>query len=269
MMKAQELVQTILIREFSEAQVKNPAFSQRAFAKRVGLSSGAMSSLLNGKRRVSKKLAQRLIDNLTLNPIEKAELLHSFDEEKAKKSGLESKGQVLKKLQPIERTKRERRLSLDQFEILANPLHFNLLSLLEIPGYQRSAAKMAKKLGKETREVRLALERLQRLALVEKSSSGFAPTKEEVASPDEVVSAGIKKHHVESMEEAKASLFRDPIERRDFTSQTLAVSSDKLDEAKELIRVFGEQLAELLDQGPEEKDEVYKINVHFFPVTRN
>lgn len=71
------------------------------------------------------------------------------------------------------------------------------------------------------------------------------------------------------MEEAKASLFRDPIERRDFTSQTLAVSSDKLEEAKELIRVFGEQLAELLDQGPEKKDEVYKINVHFFPVTRN
>ena len=63
-MESQELIQSILIREFTEAQAKNPAFSQRAFAKRVGLSSGAMSSLLNGKRRISKKIAIRLVEKL-------------------------------------------------------------------------------------------------------------------------------------------------------------------------------------------------------------
>lgn len=265
-MESQELIQTVLTREFTRAKERNPAFSQRAFAKRVGLSSGAMSSLMSGQRRISKKLAKRLLDNLALNPVEKSELLQSFEGEK--KNGPEQVS-VIKTLQPIERTKKEKRLSLDQFEILANPLHFNLLSLLEIPGYQRSPAKMARKLGKETREVRLALERLTRLGLVEKSSEGFLPTNEEIASPDEVASSGIKRHHIESMEEARDSLFRDPIDKRDFTSQTLAVNSKQLEQAKALIRTFGEQLAELLDQGPGEKEDVYKINIQFFPVTRN
>lgn len=257
-MTNQELLTKILIREFTDSLARNPSYSQRAFAKRLGLSSGAMSSLMGGKRKVSKKLAERITENLALNPVEKEEVLKAFSKSVA--------SQEKDSLQPIERTKEEKRLALEQFEILANPLHFNLLSLLEIEGHRSSKIKMAEKLGVAEIDLENALRRLTGLGLVKKKGRNFVPTEAELASPDEVTSSGIKRHHMESMEEAKRSLLEDPLEFRDFTSQTLAINKSKLKEAKALIRNFGEQLAKLLDEG--EKEEVYKINIHLFPVTR-
>ncbi|MCR9203664.1 MAG: TIGR02147 family protein [Halobacteriovoraceae bacterium] len=253
----QEMIQRILIREFGNAQARNPSFSQRAFAKRLGLSSGATSNLLNGKRKISKKMAQQLVERLSLDPVEKEDLLESLS--KKEKKGPKNL------IKPVKRSKTEKKLSLDQFEIVANPLHFTLLSLLELKSLEPTLENLAKKLERPPKEVQIALDRLERLDLIKRVGKKIIVTDEELASPDEVVSSAIKKHHVLSMEEAKESLLRDPLGKRDFTSQTLAISPDKLDEAKALIRTFGEQLAELLDEG--EKEEVYKINVQFFPIT--
>lgn len=261
----QEMIQRVLIREFGNAQARNPNFSQRAFAKRLGLSSGATSNLLNGKRKISKKMAEQLIERLALDPIEKESLLESFPPKTKESHSKEEKTGAKKLIKPVKRSKSEKKLSLDQFEIVANPLHFTLLSLLELKGLKPTLENLAQKLKKPIKEVQIALDRLERLDLIKRVGNKLIVTGEELASPDEVVSSAIKKHHVLSMEEAKESLLRDPLEKRDFTSQTLAISPDKLDEAKALIRNFGEQLAELLDEG--EKEEVYKINVQFFPIT--
>lgn len=258
----QETIQKILIREFGLAQARNPSFSQRAFAKRLGLSSGATSNLLNGKRKISKKMANQLADRLSLDPLEKEKILESFPE----KAASQEKESSQKRIKSVKRSKKERKLSLDQFEIVANPLHFTLLSLLELKGLNPTTENLAKRLGKPLKEVKAAIDRLERLELIKRVGKKLIVTGEELASPDEVVSSAIKKHHVLSMEEAKESLLRDPLNKRDFTSQTIAISPGKLEEAKALIRTFGEQLAELLDEG--EKEEVYKINVQFFPLTR-
>lgn len=248
-MAQQELIQDILVREYAKAKSRNPAFSQRAFAKRLGLSSGATSSLMNGKRKISDKMAKRLLESLNINPQEKELALKP------------------QKIIATKRTRKETKLGLDHFETLANPLHFNLLSLLEIES--ADVSEMAKRLGKSKREVLQAIKRLKRLELIEEVEGSFYPTQEELASPDEIASSSIKAYHLESMEEAKTSLYKDDLTKRDFTSQTLAISLNKIPAVKELIRNFEEQLAELVDQGQEEKEEVYKINVHFYPVTRS
>src|SRR3989338_5766288 len=63
-MKAQLAIQKILRERFVEFQAKNPAYSIRAFSKRAGLSPATLSLVLNGKRRISHKLADLIAQKL-------------------------------------------------------------------------------------------------------------------------------------------------------------------------------------------------------------
>ena len=56
-----------------------------------------------------------------------------------------------------------------------------------------------------------------------------------------------------------------PMERRDQSSITFAINSSKLGHAKELLKKFRRELAELMQTG--EKDEVYQLSMSFYPVT--
>jgi transcriptional regulator with XRE-family HTH domain len=46
----QKIIRQILRTEFDKKRRKNPAFSQRAFAQKLGLNSGSLNAILSGKR---------------------------------------------------------------------------------------------------------------------------------------------------------------------------------------------------------------------------
>ena len=113
-MTEQNLIQDILLKEYRDAKARNPSFSQRAFAKRLGLSSGAMSSIFNGKRNVSKDMALKLLEGLGTSPKQKSKIIEEFTKPSSQK--------------PVKRSVKERLLSMDQFEVIADGIHFSLFS---------------------------------------------------------------------------------------------------------------------------------------------
>jgi transcriptional regulator with XRE-family HTH domain len=80
-MNAQLTLQNLLRNKLSELQNQNPRFSLRAFARRIGMNPGGLSALLNGKRSVSIKIAQRISERLMLDPQERATLLAAFQKQ--------------------------------------------------------------------------------------------------------------------------------------------------------------------------------------------
>src|SRR4051812_37048819 len=77
-MSAQTAIQKKINERLNEAKLKNPSFSIRAFAKRLGVSPTTLSLLLSGRRRISPKLAASLVDRLDLSPAEARALLSLF-----------------------------------------------------------------------------------------------------------------------------------------------------------------------------------------------
>jgi hypothetical protein len=71
-------IQRLLHRKLEQARLRNPAYSVRALAMKVGLGSPALSEILNGKRRVSLKLALRIGERLCLSPPEVREIAELF-----------------------------------------------------------------------------------------------------------------------------------------------------------------------------------------------
>ncbi len=51
----------LLLKKFEESKRKNARWSQRAFALKIGLSSGALSEILKGKRPLSAQLKKRFL----------------------------------------------------------------------------------------------------------------------------------------------------------------------------------------------------------------
>lgn len=58
--------------KLQEIKRLNPSFSVRTFALRAGISSGSMTELLNGRRRLTRNMAEKIATNLKLNPTERS-----------------------------------------------------------------------------------------------------------------------------------------------------------------------------------------------------
>jgi uncharacterized protein (TIGR02147 family) len=253
-MNEQVALQTLLQKRFSEMRIKNPSFSLRAFARRLDLNSGALSAFLNGKRRVSRKMAARIADSLGLDPQERSEVLARF----ATKPSLEK----IEQAQPLQYLQ----LTADQFRIIAKWHHFAILSLIRTRGFKSHPKWIAGRLGITLPQAQEALSRLARLGFISVDENGrIQRTKSKYRTTDDVVSLSLRQGHAENLELAKESLLRDSIEQRDFTAATMAIDPKKLPEAKERIRKFQDDLADFLESG--EQTEVYKICVQLFPLT--
>jgi len=260
-MNEQLALQNLLRAKFSESRAKNPGFSVRAFARKLGVQAGATNELLKGERRASRKLAERIARNLLLDPTERHELLRHFPEKPAKSETRNRSG-------VLDATGADTlRLSADQFHIIAEWTHFAILSLVRTHGFKASVKSIADRLGISQVRARSALDRLLRLGLLERAPGGrLVRSHARFATSDDVFNPSIQKAHLQDMELARESLARDPVGSRDFTSITLPVSPRLLPKAKEMIRRAQDEIAELLASEP--ATEVYRMSVYLFPLTR-
>jgi uncharacterized protein (TIGR02147 family) len=251
---AQMAMQKKLNEALIESQLRNPAFSLRAFSRKLSISPSALSEILNGKRRVSKKLAERLVRNLCLSPKEGQGLLDLFgDKHPEKDAEAKYQGPYIE-------------LSTDQFHVISEWYHFGILSLAETVDFQSDPRWIADRLNIRVQDAQTALERLERLGLVERGPRGkLTPTGTGYSTPDEVRDLGLRKAHGQNLEMARRSLEEDPIEVRDFTATTMAIDVSKLPLAKKMIREFQDKLCAYLESGA--KKEVYKLCIQVFPLT--
>lgn len=251
-MKEQAAVQQLLHRKLSEARLKNSRYSLRSFAKRAGLQPGAVSGILNGKRFVSAKLAERLAQNLLLDPQERAELLGAFPR---------------RSLQTQEATDPSYlQLSALHYKIIAGWEHYAILSLLKTKGFRDSPNWIAERLGISPTAASQALARLLELGMVRRTKKGLERAQPRFRSSDDTADLSVRLSHEQSMELAKESMHRDPVAQRDLSAITMAINPVRLPEAKEAIRRFQDELSALLEQG--EAVEVYRFSSQLFPLTK-
>lgn len=240
-------LRNLLHNEFLQKRKKNPAFSIRAFARQAGISPGSLSEFLRGKRNISYKLAQKVVDKLTIPPDEaKSALTESFQKKESIK---------------INYTE----LEMDQYYIIADWFHFAILSLVETKYFKNDINWIANRLNIHKRDAKEALNRLIRLNLIKELNGKLKLTRERFITSDGVPNVSLKKSHHQNLELAQVSLDRDDVSTRDFSSVTMAIDPKKLPEAVKKIRNFYNELTQTLERG--EKTEVYRFCGQLFPLT--
>lgn len=255
-MEEQLALQRKMQERFTELKTRNPYYTLRSFSRKLNLNSGAVSGIMNGKRRVSVKIASRIADSLMLDPQERANLLGLFPKKGGRRAERTVRADATKFVQ----------LQADQFKVMSDWYHFAILSLTRVEGFQSDVEWIAARLGITPTLARDAIERLKRLDLLEFASDGtFTRKPLSFKTSDDVADVSVRKAHHQYLDLARASLDRDPVTLRDFTAYTLAIDPAKLPRAKELIRQLREEVCDVLQDGP--KKAVYEFCIQLFPVS--
>ncbi|RYZ63836.1 MAG: TIGR02147 family protein, partial [Proteobacteria bacterium] len=167
-MNDQVAVQKLLRRKLNELQARNPSFSVRAFAARLKLQPSATNEILKGERRVSRKLAERLAISLHLDPSERAEFLKHFPLKRSKTAVTDRGSNIGSELSERDVLK----LTSDQFSVISDWIHFAILNLTKLENAPQDYAAISERLGITETKATSAVDRLLRLGLLEKNSSG-------------------------------------------------------------------------------------------------
>jgi len=244
-------IQKILFKKYAAKKSKNPSFSQRAFAKLIGISSGALSNIMNGKRKISKKMAMNLAMRLKLTDRELEEYLAGFQESKENSDTIKN----------IEYAK----IQMNEYKAVSEWYHFAILSLVKCDDFKNSPPWIANRLGLNVSVVSEALTRLQKLGMLQEIDGQLTRGETKYSTSNEIKNYSLRAAHKESMKLAANSLDQVALEMRDISAITMAIDRTKLKEAKEEIRLFRDKIAAILETG--EKKDVYKMNIQLFPLT--
>ena len=208
-------------------------------------------------------MADMICSSLLLDPQERSEILRDFsptrtEVRRAKKKTDEVDSSYLQ-------------LTADQFRVVSEWYYFAILSLVKTADFQSNSEWIAQRLGISVPQVNQAIDRLERLGLIENERGRIHLNQTRYRTTDDVMNLSVRKSHFETLELAKQSLEQNAIEERDFSSITMAVDVEQLAQAKSLIRKFQDDLDALLE-GDEQKQksrtEVYRLAVQLFPLTK-
>ena len=240
---------SFLKHKFAEIKKTNPLFSIRAFAQRAGLSSGAMSEIINGKRSVSVKLAEKISIHLKLNPTERA-LFFAEIQQKRAHLGLDKKREVTF-------------LSRNQFQFLTESHHFALLCLVRTKDFRYDLSWISRRLGISEAKTKSSIERMLFLKMLKVENNSLQVTNGLFSTTDDIKDVSIQAAHVDGLNMAKRSLLRDSPLKRDFTALSFPADPELIPLVKEKIRLFQDEIEALFEN--RNNTEVYKLAVYFFP----
>lgn len=239
----------LLLKKFEESKRKNARWSQRAFALKIGLSSGALSEILKGKRPLSAQLKKKISHRLQFSPLEEVEFFEDQIPQHLKMHKLEYF-----------------KLTTDQFHLISDWWHYAILNLMNTKGFSSSATWISQRLGLNSKIIQEAWDRLIRLNLIKKEGKKFIRTYSRLETSDELLNLSVQKSHIKDLELIEKSITQVSPEFRDHTSMTVVINKKSISKAKELIRLFQDRFSE--ETEVKEGDEVYKLSISFFPLTQ-
>lgn len=245
--------------EYLSRRRRNDAYSLRAFARLLDLPSGRVSQLLSRKRNFTPKLGRKIALQLSYDPARTERFLGAIEGERRR---------VRKSAQPLPPARELSPLPMDQFEAIADPVHFAILSLCETKNFSGLAKDIAPALGVSPVEARAAADRLVRLGLLKLDPKGRLRLARSpgLTTTQDVRSAALRRAHKKVLEDSIVALDEIPLELRDITSITMAIDPRRLPEAKERLKELRRSLSDFLETGS--RTEVYRLNVQLVPVKK-
>ncbi len=247
-------VRKIISEEMTRARAVNPSFSLRALAKKLNIQPSALSEILSGKRFMTRRMAQRVLERLCVDPSKSAQILSGLTNRTSDKKPNRQYAEFIQ-------------INMDHYHVISEWYYFAIISLAETSNFRDEPYWIARRLNIKASEASTALQRLERLGLLARTKSGkLKSTAQQFATTSDIASLSLRKSHHQNLDLARKSLDEDGVELRDFTSMTMAIDPAKIPEAKRMIKEFRRKLCAFMESG--KKSEVYRMCFQLFPLSR-
>jgi len=228
---------------------ENPQYSLRAFSRFLQVDPSLLSKIINGKRKISRKLLLSFTSKLELSPA----VVRQFTGED---DFVTAEGNF-------------QQVTVDHFHLISDWYHYAIFELIELEHFRPQPRWVAKALGISIPQVSAAVERLVRLGFIEIDKRGQWRRKvANITTVDSPFTAtAFRKMQRQCLLKAIEALEETPFERRDQSFMTMAVDSSLIPEVRTRIRKFRRQISDFF-QSRGRADHVYNLGISFYPVTR-
>lgn len=236
----------LIYKEFKNRQKNNGSYSLRAFARDTGQSPSSLSLILNGKRKLTQKKANKIALRLNLSA---------------------SKLDVL-----CERTKRQQKprkvLAEDHFELIASWQHLAVLTLVGQCKQGLSLESISKNLKIMKVTASVVVERLLKLGLLSSTSDErYIRTCLPISTTDDVASKAIRSFHKERLETSKHVLDAVDVKDREFSSLFFAMPHERLEAFKLELRALMNNLIDKYETEQDPASTIFNLNVQAFAIS--
>jgi uncharacterized protein (TIGR02147 family) len=243
---------TLKIKSALEERIKkNPQYSLRAYAKQLGVSAATLSGILSGKRKLTPEMMGKIGFALNLAPEE----VWNFQKE------------TLGHEQTLAHD-RFKELSQEMFMIVSEWYHLTILELMKLSDFKPDVRWISKRLGVNSNQIQIAIERLQRVGILEIKGNVWMDKTDGFTTHynTERTSDAKKRYQKQLLEKSLESIDRDDYSIRDHSSIAMAIDTKDILKAKKEIQAFRKRLSETLESTPK-PNEVYQLQIGFFPLT--
>jgi len=238
-----------LCEEIARRKSRNDRYSERAFARSIGLSAGFLKHLLQRKKGLGRERALDVARRLNWSDLKADRFIEALDKRKLG-SKVRQNGALLKH---------------DIFKEISDWYAFPSIELNEVRPI-KNAADCAKRLGISKVEADHVLRRLEHAGLIRMTPTGYQKAKGEYEMPS-LSSGAIRKFHRQSLLRAVDSVDSQAFGTRELRALTLAFDTDRLGEAQVEIAKFIKRFERRFANG--KKNAVYQMNMAFYRIDRS
>ncbi len=253
---------------FDAVQAQDAGMTHRKFSELCGYkSSGAISLIATGKRRLSVEGCRRIAAALRLNAGQSQHLEYMVHYEQAE--DFESRASWLRRMRAAKRFAEVWEDTLKAYDVYAHWYLPVLLEVVSLPDFQEDPAWVVARVHQRItpQQVRDGIEQLERLGFLERGEDGRLSRLDMIIStPAEVSSDVLKQHQREMMKLAADALDSQVRERRDMRVMTVAISHAQAARIKGRLTQFQKELAEIVAED-EPIEGVYQLNTQWFELT--
>lgn len=238
----QQIKTDFLLEELLARKARNTSYSERAFARALGVSAAFLKLYLQRKRNLSAKRARIIASRLGWSERQTEQLIANLEGRK---------GQL----------KQGRGLSvpMENFRQISDWFHFAIVELLKIKGVW-SKKSIAKRLNISVTEADYSLQTLEQNGLVKRQAEQYIPEKNYIVPL--LPSSSVRKFHRQSFERAIDAIEGQTMQERELRSLTLAFDSSRKEEAAQMISAFVKKFEEKFSEG--KFDRVYQLSLAFY-----
>jgi len=253
---------TILMDEFERRQKKDNKFSLRKFAEQLGLNPSYLSKIFHKKRAITIDLIVKTgpILNLDHQEIEKQKM----NLLRRKMGELPSLNRLRKKADTVLFNE----LDLVAIKTLNEWTFFAILELFSLSNFSRTTSEVAQLLQISEKRAKDCVDQLIAKGLLNSKKGYLIPanlsnaiTKSPFTSKELM---DIQKQFLLKSVEALDSI---PLEDRDHSGVTIAVSREQIGKAKKLIKEFRRKFIQIMERG-NPKNSVYQLAISYYPLTQ-
>lgn len=254
---------SILRSEFEKREKHNPSYSLRAYARDLGIIASRLSEILARKQGLSPEKGSAIAKKLGLNPLEEEFFVALVEVEHGRSKLSKEAAKIrLKKFG----LKDEKKMSMEVFKLISNWEHLAILEIVQLSGARTDAAWIATRLGVREKDAKECIDRLLHVGLLTKKNGKLKRVDDSLfVWPSQIPSASIKNYHKGVIEKSLHSLFTDSVDKREFSSVIMPIDSEKIPEAKKMIRDFSFELNKFFAKS-KKKDRVFYYSSQFFGI---